>query len=78
MIKVKEEFKGYNVPFKGQTLGTLQGNDLKTYIKAFLYSKNPDVLLVYFDNTLEELKDFAENAPKKVIKKPEINQEITE
>lgn len=76
MIKVKEKYKGYNVPFKGKTLGTLQGDDLKKYIKAYLYSTKPADILVYFDNTIEELKEFAENTPKKAIKKPEVNPEI--
>jgi hypothetical protein len=81
MIKVKEECKGYNVPYKGHKLGTLQGDNLKSFIKAFLFSKNPNKLLAYFDNTLEELSNFAESAPKKVIKKPIVTEptsEITE
>lgn len=75
MIKVKETAKGLNVPFKGHTLGTLEGDNLKKYIKAHLNSKKPDVLLKYFDNTIEELEDFASNIKKKAIKKPEITDE---
>jgi hypothetical protein len=75
MIKVKDYCKGYNVPFSG-TLGDLQGDDLKKYIKAFLQSKRPEDALKYFDNSLEELKEFAENLPKKQIKKPEPTEEV--
>jgi hypothetical protein len=77
MIKVKEKYKGYNVPYKDKTLGTLQGDDLKKYIKAFLYSKKPNDILIYFDNTIEELTEFAESASKKAIKKP-VTPEIKE
>jgi len=76
MIKVKDYCKGYNVPYKGKTLGTLEGDDLKAYIKAFLYSKNPNKALDFFDNSLEELKEFAESLPKKQIKKPEPTEEV--
>lgn len=75
MIKVKPEAKGFNVPFRGKTLGTLEGEDLKKYITAYLNSKRPDYLLRYFDNTLEELADFAATAPKKHIEKPKKDSE---
>jgi len=75
MIKVKETAKGLNVPYKGYTLGTLEGENLKKYIKAHLNSKRPDVLLKYFDNTMQELEDFASDVKKKSIKKPEITEE---
>lgn len=74
MIKVKDYCKNYNVPFNGKTLGTLEGDDLKKYIKIFLQSKRPEDALKFFDNTLEELKEFAENLPKKQIKKPETTE----
>lgn len=75
MIKVKDFCKGYNVPFKGKTIGTLEGEELKKYIKAFLHSTKPADALKYFDNSLEELKEFAESLPKKAIKKPETIEE---
>jgi hypothetical protein len=78
MIKVKDFCKSYNVPFKGKTLGTLEGDDLKKYIKAHLNSKYPEQLLKYFDNTLDELKDFALSLPAKKIKKPIIAEETIE
>jgi len=70
MIKVKDFCKDYNVPFKGKTLGTLEGDDLKKYIKVHLESTNPEHLLKYFDNTMQELKDFSVGLPVKKIKKP--------
>jgi hypothetical protein len=78
MIKVKDFCKNYNVPYKGKNLGTLEGDDLKKYIKAHLESKHPEQLLKYFDNTLDELKDFAFSLPAKKIKKPIIAEETTE
>ena len=71
MIKVKDFCKGYNVPFKGQTIGSLEGEELKKFILSFLHSTKPTDVLKYFDNTLEELKAFTEKMPKKAIKKPE-------
>jgi hypothetical protein len=41
-----------------------------------LYSKNPNKALDFFDNSLEELKEFAESLPKKQIKKPEPTEEV--
>jgi hypothetical protein len=70
MIIVKDFCKDYNVPYKGKTLGTLEGDDLKKYIKAYLDSNYPQQLLKFFDNTLEELTKFASDIPAKKIKKP--------
>lgn len=78
MIKVKDYCKDYNVPYKGKTLGTLEGEDLKKYIKAHLDSKYPEQLLKYFDNTMQELKDFTLDLPAKKIKKPKSEAEQTE
>jgi hypothetical protein len=75
MIKVKDFCKNYNVPYKGKTLGTLEGDDLKKYIKAHLDSKHPEQLLKYFDNTMQELKDFSLDLPAKKIKKPKLEAE---
>ena len=75
MIKVKDYYKNYNVPFKGKNLGTLEGDDLKKYIKAYLDSKYPEQLLKYFDNTMQELKDFTLDLPAKKIKKPKSEAE---
>lgn len=74
MIKVKDHCKDYNVPFKGKTLGTLEGEELKKYVKALITSTKPEQALKYFDNTIDELKDFVSNMPKKAIKKPETNE----
>lgn len=78
MIIVKDIYKSYNVPFGGKTLGTLEGDDLKKYIKAHLDSPQPEKLLKYFDNTLQELKDFSVGLPAKKIKKPVEPTETTE
>jgi hypothetical protein len=75
MIKVKDFCKNYNVPYKGKTLGTLEGDDLKKYIKVHLDSKYPEQLLKYFDNTMQELKDFSLDLPAKKIKKPKLEAE---
>jgi hypothetical protein len=75
MIKVKDYCKNYNVPYKGKVLGTLEGDDLKKYIKAHLDSKHPEQLLKYFDNTMQELKDFTLDLPAKKIKKPKSEAE---
>ena len=75
MIKVKDFCKNYNVPYKGKTLGTLEGDDLKKYIKAHMDSKHPEQLLKYFDNTMQELKDFSLDLPAKKIKKPKLEAE---
>jgi hypothetical protein len=75
MIKVKDYCKNYNVPYKGKFLGTLEGDDLKKYIKAHLDSKHPEQLLKYFDNTMQELKDFSLDLPAKKIKKPKLEAE---
>jgi len=75
MIKVKDYCKNYNVPYKGKTLGTLEGDDLKKYIKAHMDSKHPEQLLKYFDNTMQELKDFSLDLPAKKIKKPKLEAE---
>jgi hypothetical protein len=75
MIKVKDFCKNYNVPYKDKVLGTLEGDDLKKYIKAHLESKHPEQLLKYFDNTMDELKDFALSLPAKKIKKPKFAEE---
>jgi hypothetical protein len=78
MIKVKDFCKNYNVPYKDKVLGTLEGDDLKKYIKAHLEGKHPEQLLKYFDNTMDELKDFALSLPAKKIKKPIIAEETIE
>jgi hypothetical protein len=78
MIKVKDFCKNYNVPYQGKNLGTLEGDDLKKYIKAHLEGKHPEQLLKYFDNTMDELKDFALSLPAKKIKKPIIAEETIE
>lgn len=78
MITVKEDKKGCNVPFKGETLGTLKGENLKRYIKSFLDSTAPQILLKYFDNTLEELKEYANTLPKKYIPKPKKDEKPDE
>jgi hypothetical protein len=76
MIKVKEYCKDYNVPFQDKTLGTLEGDDLKKYIKAYLQSTKPEDVFKFFDNSLEELKEFVETLPKKQIKKPELETNV--
>jgi hypothetical protein len=75
MTKVKDYCKNYNVPYKGKFLGTLEGDDLKKYIKAHLDSKHPEQLLKYFDNTMQELKYFTLDLPAKKIKKPKSEAE---
>jgi hypothetical protein len=75
MIIVKDFCKEYNVPYKGKTLGTLDGEDLKKYLKAYLESNYPEQLLKYFDNTMEELTKFALDIPAKKIKKPKNNDD---